>query len=78
MKSKFIAQEIEQLVTTYMTEIGLQTYFRKPHEMVQTDQAWKIQKIESLCLELRKKVESLSADLIKELDKNDGKSISNQ
>ena len=71
MKSKFIAQEIEQLVTTYMTEIGLQTYFRKPHEMLETPQWWKLQKTEALCRELRKKVQSLSADLIKELDKND-------
>lgn len=71
MKSKFMVQDIEQLVTTYMTEIGLQTYFRKPHEMLETDQRWKIQKIEALCRELRKKVQSLSTDLIKELDKND-------
>jgi hypothetical protein len=71
MKSKFIAQDIERLVTTYMTEIGLQTYFRKPHEMQQTPQWWKLQKTEALCRELQKKVQSLSADLIKELDKKD-------
>lgn len=71
MKSKFIAQEIEQLVTSYMTEIGLQTYFRKPHEMQQTPQWWKLQKTEALCRDLRHKVRSLSADLIKELDKKD-------
>ena len=56
MKSKFIAQDIERLVTTYMTEIGLQTYFRKPHEMQQTPQWWKLQKTEALCRELQKKV----------------------
>ncbi len=71
MKAKFIAQDIERLVTTYMVEIGLQTYFRKPHEMQQTDQRWKLQKTEALCRELQKKVQSLSADLIKELDKKD-------
>jgi hypothetical protein len=71
MKAKHLAQEIEQLVTTYMVEIGLQTYFRKPHEMLQTPQWWKLQKTEALCRELQKKVQSLSADLIKELDKKD-------
>lgn len=71
MKAKFIAQEIEQLVTTYMVEIGLQSYFRKSHEMLETPQWWKLQKTEALCRELRGKVQSLSADLIKELDKND-------
>ena len=71
MKAKHLAQEIEQLVTTYMVEIGLQTYFRKPHEMLETPQWWKLQKTEALCRELRHKVQSLSADLIKELDKKD-------
>ena len=69
MKSELLAKKIANLVSTYSVEIGLQTCFRKPHEMVETPQWWKLQKAENLIRELNHKVQSLSDELIKELQK---------
>lgn len=73
MKSKILAQQIVDLVTRYSVEIGLQTYFRKPHEMNQTPQWWKLQRSEALTRELRHKVQTLGDDLLKEIERNDSK-----
>lgn len=41
------------------TEIGLQTYGRLPHEMVETTTAWKLQRAERIAREIRALIEAV-------------------
>lgn len=67
-KNTVLLKNILSLVQTYNTEIGLQTYFRKPNELLETPQWWKLQKVEAMMRELNEQVQSIGVDLLKELN----------
>lgn len=50
---RIILSNLENAVRHYSNEVGLQTYGRKPHEMLQTDQRYKLQMAERFMRQLR-------------------------
>ena len=48
-----LLDKLESTVRYHSNEVGLQTYGRKPHEMLQTDQRYKLQMAERYMRNLR-------------------------
>lgn len=58
-----LADKLHNVVQYYSTEIGLQTYGRKPNEMKETDQWWKLHQAETFTRKMRDEVFSLVDDI---------------
>ena len=58
-----LAKKLHSVVQYYSTEIGLQTYGRKPHELLQTEQWWKLQQAEKFTRKMRDEVFNLVDDI---------------
>ena len=50
---RILLAKLESTVRHHSNEVGLQTYGRKPHEMLQTEQWWKLQMSERWMRNLR-------------------------
>lgn len=64
-KNLILLTKLKRTIQYYSTEIGLQTYNRKPSELIKTDSDWKLRRAENMVRECRDKC----LELIKELEK---------
>lgn len=68
---RILLDKLENTVRHHSNEVGLQTYGRKPHEMLQTEQWWKLQMSERWMRNLRDECFSIIDEARKTLNRKE-------